>query len=467
MLRNFSDRRATPRHSVGGFWLQWLLAMLLTLALLALLVLYKTGQFNGAYRTLGVLTLLGSIPVYSLARVYQSGLGLYAGLTRVLSGWAILVGVLIAIAFITQSSRLYSREALLLWITLSGLAQALSYIVLSRLYRRYAQARRSKRRVLIIGTGEDAQQLADKITRERQEPIQGLVTSGSCYLDADKPPRYPVLGSVVNLRALINEHQVTRLYIALPLQDAEQIEGLFFELMDMNIDVIWVPNLGDMLLLNHGMHDIDGTPAIHLNESPLSAYPAASNIKALLDRSIALLMLLLLSPLLATVALLIKLGSPGPVIFKQQRHGRDGQIIQVWKFRSMRPHPGTQVKQASRSDPRITPIGRFIRRTSIDELPQLINVLQGRMSLVGPRPHAVEHNDYYANKITAYMARHRIRPGITGLAQVSGCRGATETVEKMRQRVELDLAYINNWSVWLDIKILLKTPLSLLSKDVY
>jgi len=174
-----------------------------------------------------------------------------------------------------------------------------------------------------------------------------------------------------------------------------------------------------------------------------------------------------LSPLLLLFALLIKLTSPGPVIFKQDRHGWNGEVIKVWKFRSMRVHDDHEVRQASRNDSRITPVGRFIRRTSIDELPQLFNVLQGHMALVGPRPHAIAHNDYYSGKIRAYMARHRIKPGITGLAQVNGCRGETETLEKMQQRVDIDLRYINTWSLWLDIKILLKTPFTLLSKDIY
>jgi putative colanic acid biosysnthesis UDP-glucose lipid carrier transferase len=171
--------------------------------------------------------------------------------------------------------------------------------------------------------------------------------------------------------------------------------------------------------------------------------------------------------LLLATALAVKLSSPGPVLFKQKRHGWNGKVIKVWKFRSMRVHADAQVKQASRQDPRITRVGAFIRRTSIDELPQLFNVLQGHMSLVGPRPHAVAHNDYYTGKIDAYMARHRIKPGITGLAQISGARGETETLDKMEKRVELDLAYINNWSIWLDIKILIKTPFTLLSKDIY
>jgi len=215
------------------------------------------------------------------------------------------------------------------------------------------------------------------------------------------------------------------------------------------------------------MSKIEGFSAIHLNESPMTAYPAGAFSKALLDRSAAVLAVVALAPLLLATALAVKWTSPGPVLFKQKRHGWNGNVINVWKFRSMRQHDSTHVKQASREDPRITRVGAFIRRTSIDELPQLFNVLQGHMSLVGPRPHAIEHNNYYTGKINAYMARHRIKPGITGLAQISGARGETDTIDKMERRVELDLVYINNWSLWLDIKILIKTPFSLLSKDIY
>ena len=278
---------------------------------------------------------------------------------------------------------------------------------------------------------------------------------------------YPILGSLAHLRDLIATHRIRRLYIALPLTEAEKIEELYIDLLDSSVDVIWIPDLRSLILLNHSVSEIEGLPAIHLNESPLTSYPTAALSKALLDRTVALIAIILLSPVLLATALAVKMSSPGPVLFKQKRHGWNGKIIKVWKFRSMRMHDDQEVKQASREDPRITRVGQFIRRTSIDELPQLFNALQGRMSLVGPRPHAVAHNDYYTGKIDAYMARHRIKPGITGLAQISGYRGETETIDKMEKRVELDLAYINNWSLWLDIKILIKTPFTLLSKDIY
>jgi putative colanic acid biosynthesis UDP-glucose lipid carrier transferase len=222
-----------------------------------------------------------------------------------------------------------------------------------------------------------------------------------------------------------------------------------------------------MQLLNHSVREINGLPLITLSESPLMLETQAL-CKALLDKVVAAAMLVLLSPLLLAIALAVRLSSPGPVIFRQKRHGWDGRIIEVWKFRSMYVHRSDGVvEQAQRHDLRVTPVGRLIRRTSLDELPQLFNVVQGHMSLVGPRPHAIEHNDFYSSHIRSYMLRHRIKPGITGLAQVRGLRGETETIEKMLRRVEADLEYINRWSVWLDIKILLKTPLTLLSKDIY
>ena len=168
-------------------------------------------------------------------------------------------------------------------------------------------------------------------------------------------------------------------------------------------------------------------------------------------------------------AILIKLDSPGPVIFRQSRTGWNGREFHIWKFRSMEVHQpqSEDLKQATRDDDRITGIGRFIRKTSIDELPQLFNVLSGSMSMVGPRPHAIQHNTDYDKRINAYMTRHRIKPGITGLAQINGYRGETDTLDKMKKRVEYDMQYINNWSFWLDIEILLKTIPALLKNEAY
>jgi putative colanic acid biosynthesis UDP-glucose lipid carrier transferase len=257
------------------------------------------------------------------------------------------------------------------------------------------------------------------------------------------------------------------LFIALPAKHLDMVDKLYVDLLDTPIDVVWAPDFANILLLNHSVSEIDGLPAIHLSESPLTANPSAAFVKSLIDRFAALCAILVLSPVLIGAAIAVKLSSPGPVLFKQERHGLNGRIFHMWKYRSMRLHDDTEVKQATKGDSRITPVGAFIRKTSIDELPQLFNVLFGDMSLVGPRPHAVQHNDYYTGKIQAYMARHKVKPGMTGWAQVNGSRGETETIEKMKKRLEYDLEYINTWSIWLDVQILLKTPLALLKDEAY
>lgn len=460
--------RRDTRIPVGRgltFWGQWLTAITLLILLLCALAAMKTGEIGTQYRVLAVFALLGSVPSYSLMRVYHKQHGYLVGLGRLLGAWLILLSGLTVAAFVTKTSELFSREVTLTWSVLGFALQAGLYVPLHSVSRRYHQRLQAARTSLIIGTGELALDLADKLVRQQNEPLVGLVAAD----DYQQPSNslYPIIGSLAHLRDLIATHRIRRLYIALTLTAAEQIEGLYIDLLDSSVDVVWIPDLRSLMLLNHSVGEIEGLPAIHLNESPLTAYPTAALTKALMDRAVALLAILALSPLLLATTIAVKYSSPGPILFKQKRHGWNGKIIKVWKFRSMRLHDDQQVKQASREDPRITRVGRFIRRTSIDELPQLFNVLQGHMSLVGPRPHAVAHNDYYTGKIDAYMARHRIKPGITGLAQISGCRGETETLDKMEKRVKLDLAYINNWTLWLDLKILIKTPFTLLSKDIY
>lgn len=463
------SRRANNLHNGRSdrgltFWGQWLAAELFLVLLLAGLVEVKVGHLDTQYRVMLVVAVLASVPAYSLFGVFHKSHGYLAGVARLACGWAVLLASLTVIGFLTKTSELFSREVMLYWATLGFAGQLLLHLPLQAASRHYHESRQLERTSLIIGTGELAVNLADRLVRQHRQPMLGLISTEPQYLDDGL---YPIVGHLGDLRRLIIEQDVRCLYIALPLSEAEQIESLYIDLLDANVDVIWMPDLNSLMLLNHSVSQIDGMPAIHLNESPLTANPTAAFFKAAMDRSVALLVILLASPLLAAVALAVKLSSPGPILFKQNRHGWNNQVIKVWKFRSMRVHDDVVVKQATREDPRITRVGKFIRRTSLDELPQFFNVLQGHMSLVGPRPHAVAHNDYYTDKINAYMARHRIKPGITGLAQVSGCRGETETIEKMARRVELDIAYINNWSVWLDIKILIKTPFTLTSKDIY
>ena len=455
-----------PPRGESYFWLHWMVEVGATVLLLSALALHKTQGFAPPYLMLAASCVAVSIPVYALCDPYHPRSGAIGGLARLTLAWCSVLSVLLAIGFATKSTGLYSREIIALWAFLGLGVQGSLYLLLQRWTRQRRAQRGARTRAAIIGTGALALELAQRLRRGGCETVAGVINAD---LSTPSTPSTaaPLLGSLDQLDAIVAAHHISRLYLALPLEHSARVKALYLQLLDAQVDVVWVPDLAGVLLLNHSVTDIDGLPAIKLNESPLTSHPDAARIKAVMDFSLALLGIIALSPLLLTVAALIKLSSPGPVVFRQLRHGWNGQIIEVWKFRSMHVHDSAHVRQATRNDPRITRIGRFIRRSSIDELPQLFNVLQGQLALVGPRPHALAHNNYYATQIVAYMARHRIKPGITGLAQVSGSRGETDTLEKMEKRIELDLAYINNWSLWLDIKILIKTPFTLLGKDIY
>lgn len=461
-------RRLHPSVNRRGltFWAQWSSATVLCNLTFCILVFNQYGYIPAEYRVLVLLEILGSVPVYTALHVYHKRYGYGLGLLRLLAGWSVLTGALFAVGLICLNYADLDKDLLAKMAIFGFLAQACSYLPLRYLTNLHARWLRDERTALIIGTCPLAHSLALQL-RERV-PVLGMVSTGddeAQYLAGEND--LPVLGALSSLDELVTRHHIRRVYIAMPLSKAAQIEAIYLALLDLNVDVVWVPDFSSMMLLNQSVSQIEQFPAIYLNETPLSSHPAAALGKELFDRGVALVALLILFPVMLAVALAVKLSSPGPVFFRQPRHGCNGLVILVWKFRSMRLHDDTAVIQATQGDSRITRVGAFLRRTSIDELPQLINVLRGEMALVGPRPHAVAHNHYYGDKIIAYMARHRIKPGITGLAQISGLRGETETLEKMQQRIEQDLAYINHWSLWLDIKILAKTPFTLFSRNIY
>jgi putative colanic acid biosynthesis UDP-glucose lipid carrier transferase len=276
------------------------------------------------------------------------------------------------------------------------------------------------------------------------------------------------LGDVGLLSDYVECNRISQVWIALPMSAQEQISNILKALDHSTADIKFVPDLFGLQLLNHSVDQVAGLPVINLRASPLDGN--ARLIKAIEDRMLAAMILVLIAPLLTTIAIAVKLSSPGPVLFRQKRHGLDGKIIEVWKFRTMRVHAeeGDRVTQATRHDPRITKLGRILRRTSADELPQFFNVLQGSMSIVGPRPHALAHNHQYKDEVENYMQRHRVKPGITGWAQVNGLRGETDTIAKMAARVEYDLYYMQNWSLMFDLRIVALTVVKgLVGRNAY
>ncbi|MBN1008728.1 undecaprenyl-phosphate glucose phosphotransferase [Amphritea pacifica] len=464
-------RRLLNNHESLAFWVQHFADLVIVCGTLFFFTFLKVGDVPANYRLLAVVALLCVWIIYRRRGVYRQSLGFYKSALRLLAAWFHVLLLLALVGFVTKSGESFSREVLIEWAISGYILQLISMNLLSALYKRYKIMFSRELPALVIGTGDMAVNLVNNLNGNRWLPdrVMGFIQSDDDPLQDDEviDLPLPLLGGAENLRLLIKEFKIRRVYVALPVAESDIIEALHIDLLDMNVDVIWVPDIFGLSLLNHSIREVAGMPLISLNESPMTSRRSHIMLKSAMDKVLAAIALVAFSPLMLIIAILIKRESEGPVFFKQDRHGFDGEIIKVWKFRSMRLHDDKEVKQATKGDSRVTKIGAFIRRTSIDELPQFINVLQGTMSLVGPRPHAVAHNDYYSDKVNAYLARHRIKPGITGLAQISGYRGETETLDKMEKRVEFDLTYINNWSLSLDIKILIKTPLSLISKDIY
>lgn len=323
------------------------------------------------------------------------------------------------------------------------------------------------RRFAIVGVNDIAIRVAKNI---ENTPEMGLQLDGF-YDDRDDertPNIHPKVGHKIgHLDQLVQNAksgEVDLIYIAFPMRAEERIRGVLDKLADTTASVYLVPDFFVFELLHSRWTDIGGIPAVSVFENPF--YGVDGIVKRIIDVVFASVLLMILAVPMAIIALFVKFSSAGPVFFRQRRYGLDGREILVWKYRSMKVcENGGKVTQAKRDDDRVTPIGKILRRTSLDELPQLFNVINGSMSLVGPRPHASAHNEEYRSQIHGYMLRHKVRPGITGLAQVNGFRGETDTLEKMERRVECDHQYIREWSLFMDLKILFRTVFVVFSKQ--
>ena len=464
------QRRLLKKHESVIYWFQLSVDIALVTGLLLLITYFQHGSIDMPYRLLAVIASLLLFVIYSINGVYRRASSVATGMYRLAVAWGIFLLILVLFAFVTKTSEIFSRKIFFEWALLGFILQLVIYSFMQKTMGLVRDRFSPVIRSVVVGNGRLGCHLAAKINNNKWLPdrVIGFVSCYDFQIYDEAPNHTACLGDLDDIARVVVEYDIRRVYIAVPLEMSDHIETLHKALLEMNVDLIWVPDIYALQLLNHSVREVAGLPLICLNESPLTSTRTGIFVKDVMDRSIAALIILLISPVLIVIALAVKFTSKGPIIFKQNRHGWDGRVFKVWKFRSMKVHQeAAVVKQAQRDDDRITPVGRFIRKTSLDELPQLFNVLLGSMSLVGPRPHAVSHNDHYGEKIGNYLARHRIKPGITGLAQINGCRGETETDEKMHKRAEYDMQYINNWSLWLDIKILFKTPFTLFSKDIY
>lgn len=454
-------RHAFREH--GGFF--WLVVRLVDMAAISLCGLgayylrFGSWDLTESYREALVLAGL-------LTALLFPAFGLYKGLrgqalTRQLRGLlaaGLAVGAcLVALAFLTKTGSVYSRQWVGMWALSSFVVLLLIRAALSSSLALVRRSGWNDRRIAIVGAGVLGRNVARRLQQSSWSGFRIV-----CFLDDDRAKAgKKVRGALVypaqEIAARTQHHKIEEVWFALPLRAEPRMRELLSELRHSTVNVRFVPDIYGFQLMNHSITEIAGVPVLDLLSSPMTG--ANRILKVFEDYVLAAIILVISSPLMFVLAIGVKLSSSGPIIFKQKRHGWDGKLIEVWKFRTMKAHQeeAGQITQARRNDARVTPFGAFLRRTSLDELPQFFNVLRGEMSIVGPRPHALVHNNEYSQIIDGYMLRHTVKPGITGWAQINGWRGETDSIEKMRKRVEHDLYYIENWSLWFDLKIIVLT----------
>lgn len=426
--------------------------MAVTLTLFGCVLLHGE-QLSHTTLGLGLLAFLISSPILARSPRHTAvaRIGWWAGLSHILIEWAKVVAILLFVGFAFNVGAPFSHLVALSWFCATPVALLLVQAL--RVRAQWIVTENHPPRYIIVGANNVGFELFRRLP---QKGFLGFFDFRSADRVSQVINPVRLTGHCKDIASYAREHGVTAIYIALPLSNVPRIGEMIHELRDTTASVYFVPDVFAFDLIQGRLIDLNGMPAISVCDTPFHGMDAV--LKRCSDLALASLALIALAPLMSLIALGVKLSSHGPILFRQRRYGLNGEEIGVYKFRSMTVcEDGPVVRQASEQDDRVTRFGRFIRRTSLDELPQLFNVLHGTMSLVGPRPHAVAHNEKYRRLISGYMIRHKVRPGITGLAQVQGLRGETQDVEKMAERVRYDIEYLRNWSPWLDIKILFRS----------
>ncbi len=459
-MHNSSNGMILPHRSKLAFVFKMSDGIIIFLVLLV--ALFARGiAVENQYMLAALLVVICFAFVGSESGLYRSqrGSSLSQQIWPVLVAWGITVSILSALAYFLKSSADYSRVVVGFWFVAAPTLLILWRLTVRSLLSHYRSKGYNTRSVAIVGAGAVGQRIGQVI---KDTPSYGLNLKG--YFDNRKGDdgrvaknlAAPILGDFDELIRRAKEGKYYLIYIAISMKGEEHIVKLISELSDTTASVHLVPDFLMYDLLHSRWINLGPVPTVSIYESPFMGLDGW--LKRIEDVVLSSLILILIAIPMLFIAAGVKLSSSGPVLFKQRRYGMDGRPIKVWKFRSMTVcDDGDNIVQAKKCDVRITPFGAFLRRTSLDELPQFINVLTGEMSIVGPRPHAVAHNEEYRKLISGYMLRHKVKPGITGWAQVNGWRGETDTLDKMEKRVEYDLHYIRNWSLWWDIKIVFRT----------
>jgi putative colanic acid biosysnthesis UDP-glucose lipid carrier transferase len=418
--------------------------------LLVILVLYDV-PINRSVIILAIITFALTFPGTLPFRYKQIGL-----FGRIVSSWLLVVSALAFLGWAVKAQDLFPFQPILAWVIsapfLMYAVHLLSPYIAPKVFRFQAVSS-----AVVVGVNGTSLKIVKTLN---DDPLSGIRVN-ALFDDRSRSrlPSFdglPLEGSIDQVAQYVRNNFVGTIYVCLPMTSQPRILKLLDEIRDTTASVYFVPDVFLFDLMQARVDSVGGIPVLAVCESPF--HGTVGMMKRWSDIAISAFALVALSPIMLIAAIAVKLTSPGPIIFKQKRYGLDGREIEIWKFRSMKVHKEEgRLTQAVKADPRLTVIGGLLRKSSIDELPQFFNVLQGRMSVVGPRPHAVSHNELYRKIISGYMIRHKVKPGITGWAQVNGARGETDTVEKMERRVELDLHYLRYWSLKFDFLILLKT----------
>ncbi len=410
------------------------------------------GELLPPYMILSVIAFAMAFP--GISRLQSSVWGM---MTSIILSWLLIASMLLVLGYVSQDFDEFSKSALITWLWAAPLSQIGARLALRVVAPYLMRLQGAPQLAIIVGMNEQGVALA---TRIGTTDYSGIEFSGF-FDDRDRDrlesaEDLTAIGNLKDLPAFVKENNIQLIYLSLPMTSQPRILDVLDELKDTTASIYFVPDMFVTDLIQGHSGAVCGMPVISVCETPFTG--TAGIVKWGSDMVLSVLILILISPILLIIAAAVKFSSPGPIIFKQRRYGLDGEEILVYKFRSMSVcEDGGTIQQAQKNDSRLTRLGAFLRKSSLDELPQFINVLQGRMSIVGPRPHAVAHNELYRNLIKGYMIRHKVKPGITGWAQVNGFRGETDTLDKMQSRIDFDLDYLRHWTLKLDLQIILKT----------
>jgi putative colanic acid biosynthesis UDP-glucose lipid carrier transferase len=459
-------KRGTSFSAPVALWMMDALPAVLAGSMFYPLCLLYGVDFDKPFVVLSILAAMATLavlPAHNATSQVVSGRLELA--THLLLRWAVLVAVLLALGYVTKYSEEYSRRVVVTWVLVTPVLLVILSLLLQSVTRALLMDAAHSRRAVVIGCTAASMELTKRLARhvELGISVAGFFDDrGSDRLGCARHAQ--LLGRFADVAAFVKNRNIDVIFIAIAPGQVSRMRDLVHELGDTTASIYYLPDVSGFETVQQRTSEILGFPVVAMCETPFHGYTGL--VKRVMDVVIGALAVLLLSPVLLGVAWAVKRSSPGPVLFRQRRYGLDGREIMVLKFRTMTVcEDGMRVTQAARNDQRVTPVGRHLRRWSLDELPQLFNVLQGTMSLVGPRPHAVAHNEEYRKLIKRYMVRHKVLPGITGLAQVRGCRGETARVEDMETRVMYDLEYMRNWSPLLDLQILVATAFAVVKTD--